>query len=99
MQIVYYATPNFYDDHTGVNGVYLRPSTSLNPLIIFIFCIAEPAAPFIKLSEAERATTLLLSSSKSNPTSQKLDPTTNFGSGNLYNPFLSFINLMNGSLL
>ena len=53
--------------------------------------MAEPAAPFIKLSDADNAINLLLSSSISNPISQKFEPTKNFGSGNLYKPFLSRI--------
>ena len=59
--------------------------------------MAEPAAPFIKLSDADSAISLWLSSSKSNPISQKFEPTKNFGSGNLYNPFLSRISLTNFS--
>src|ERR687898_2849420 len=98
MKPVYYASAYLYDYHTGVNGVYISPSFSPYPNITFIFCIAEPAAPFMRLSDAESATTLLLSSSISKPISQKLEPIKNFGSGNLYNPFLSLINLINGSL-
>src|ERR687892_1402888 len=99
MKPVYHASSYLYDYHTGVNGVYISPSFSPYPNIRFIFCIAEPAAPFIKLSEAESATILWLYSSMSNPTSQKFEPTTNFGSGNLYRPFLSRINLTKGSRL
>src|SRR6476620_5178560 len=97
MQCIKYTPSKFYDYHTGVKGVYFSPSVSSNPHIRFIFCIADPAAPFIKLSDAERATMRLVFSSISNPTSQKLEPTTNLGSGNLYRPFLYLINLMNGS--
>src|ERR1041384_5150002 len=99
MKFIENTSTKFYDNHTGVNGVYLSPSVSLNPHIRFMFCTAEPAAPFIKLSEAESATILFVFSSMSKPTSQKLEPTTNFGSGNLYNPFLSLISRMNGSSL
>src|ERR687897_2877939 len=99
MQVIEYTSTKLYDYHTGVNGVYLSPLVSLNPHIRFIFCMAEPAAPFIKLSEAESATIRLVFSSMSKPTSQKLEPTTNFGSGNLYRPFLSRINLTKGSPL
>src|SRR5215208_6554462 len=64
-----------------------------------MFWIADPAAPFIKLSDAESETSRWLSSSISNPISQKFDPITNLGSGNLYRPFLSRINLRKGSPL
>src|SRR5215216_42806 len=58
MKPVYYASAYLCDYHTGVSGVYISPSFSPYPNITFIFCIAEPAAPFIKLSEAESATIL-----------------------------------------
>ena len=85
--------------YTGVNGEYIIPSNSSKPDITFMFWIAEPAAPFMRLSEADNAINLLLSLSRSNPMSQKLEPTKNFGSGNLCRPSLSLINLINRSSL
>ena len=52
------------------------------------------AAPFIKLSVAERSNSLFSLSSISNPMSQKLEPERIFGSGYLASPFLSLTNLM-----
>src|SRR5215217_9180839 len=99
MQPINYTSTDFEYYHTGVRGVYFRPSVSSNPQSMFMFCIADPAAPFIKLSDAESDTSRWLSSSISNPMSQKFDPIRNLGSGNLYSPFLSRINLRKGSPL
>src|SRR5437016_5364460 len=48
----------------------LRPSRSSNPHIMFMFCTACPAAPFIKLSRHETITMRLPSGLRLKPTSQ-----------------------------
>ena len=55
-----------------------------------MFWMAEPAAPFIKLSDADNAINLCcLHLNQIYIT--KFEPTKNFGSGNLYNPFVLII--------
>jgi len=63
------------DDHgfraqTGCRPESDKPSVSFQPYIMFMSCTAVPAAPFIKLSSADKTTNRLRRSSISNPTSQ-----------------------------
>src|SRR5207253_2640778 len=81
----------------GCSPTKPRPASSAYPHETFIAWTPLPAAPFMRLSIAQSATTRSPRGSRANPTSAKFVPARSFGSGYRQMPVRSFTMRTNGS--